>query len=183
MDSSGPALPWPAGPRVQVQVEVQPGTPQVSPLPGVGSARSGLELACVPLQILFWGLQPSIQQGRKKRKWRWRGAGCQACAPLTVSPAKQPLHGPPSSWGGQSVIFLLFSGLCRSILLSFRLRCGPGPPLSLVLVALRKHWPHQSLDTNHPSRRSLICKLSTHPSIQPVFIGFQSLCQTLGIEL
>lgn len=56
-------------------------------------------------------------------------------------------------------------------------------PLSvetLVLVALRKNWPHQFLDINHPSVQSLLSKLSIHSaSIYRV----PTMCQTLGIQL
>lgn len=48
---------------------------------------------------------------------------------------------------------------------------GAGDP---GLVALRKNWPRQSLDINHPSSRSLLCKLSIHSAIIYRFPGLVS---------
>lgn len=100
------------------------------------------------------------------------------------------MHDQSSSLGCQLIVFLLVIFLlARSlpILFSFRLRVALRSALfleTLVLLALRKNWSHQSLDITHPSSPSLISKLSIHSAnIYRIPTMCQGLCQWLGIQL
>lgn len=137
-DPSGSALPWQAGPWVPGSGRGPARDPQVSPLPGAGAGTGLCAMRRLPLPDAIWGVAAQQSAGEEKGKWWWRGAGCWACAGLTVSPTKQPLHGPPSSWGGPATIFPLVSGLCRSSPPFIQAACGP--PWAHPFPWCRRPW-------------------------------------------
>ena len=126
-----PALLWREGPgvlrfRERTGLGTHPAKDSSPALPSdLGGVGGKWCWACVPTGPLFSPrssfvslCHPFLRGGR---------TGCGACAPLTVSSAEQPLP-PPASSPGQSVVFLLGSGLKGSSCLC--LGCGLGSPLS-----------------------------------------------------